>query len=261
MKETEFSEERTCEACGKAMYVLRPDMWRYKRFIGNRTRYFCSWLCFRADETGGRKDMKKLTIENKKKAVEIAMAGGNPNEYLKACGVANPSASWNYIRKCLMEKDPEKYEQLMKAVKTEEDPSPSSRSAQEDRPAQAEVKTVDQVPEVTIDGAIRMKTAEPEKVELAYDQGIAEEYRREQEAKAAEDTRKISAALKFDGMTVREVEGEYGRYRLTEEYGSKCIAYESIEDDKISMRPWEWAAFMKEMKKAAAILEVSVDEA
>ena len=61
-------------------------------------------------------------------------------------------------------------------------------------------------------------------------------------------------------MTVREVEGEYGRYRFKVEYGSQCITFESIEGEKITMRPWEWDAFMKEMRTAAAFLGLGMDE-
>ena len=57
-------------------------------------------------------EMRKLTLENKKKAVEIALGGGNPLDYLKACGAGNPSASWTYIKKCLKARDPEKYDRL-----------------------------------------------------------------------------------------------------------------------------------------------------
>lgn len=60
----------------------------------------------------GGEDVKKLTLENKKKAVQIAAEGGNPLEYLKECGAANPSASWVYIKKCLKETDPEMYAKI-----------------------------------------------------------------------------------------------------------------------------------------------------
>ena len=60
----------------------------------------------------GGDDVRKLTLEQKKKAVEIAAGGGNPLEYLKQCGAANPSASWVYILKCLEKTDPEKYAKI-----------------------------------------------------------------------------------------------------------------------------------------------------
>ena len=64
------------------------------------------------DGRGGKRMGSKLTLEQKKKAVEIAIGGGNPLKYLKSIGLSNPSASWMLIRKKLKDADPEKYAQL-----------------------------------------------------------------------------------------------------------------------------------------------------
>ena len=60
-------------------------------------------------EGKGKIEMGKLTLEQKKQAVEIAISGGNPLDYLKSIGNPNPSAAWYYIRKTLKEADPEKF--------------------------------------------------------------------------------------------------------------------------------------------------------
>ena len=54
----------------------------------------------------------KLTLEQKKHAVELAAKGENPLEYLKNCGAKNPSAAWVYIKKTLAEKDPATLEKI-----------------------------------------------------------------------------------------------------------------------------------------------------
>ena len=64
------------------------------------------------DGRGGKRMGSKLTLEQKKKAVEIAIDGGNPLKYLKSLGLSNPSASWILIRKKLKTADPEKYARL-----------------------------------------------------------------------------------------------------------------------------------------------------
>lgn len=43
----------------------------------------------------------KLTLEQKKKAVEIAQNGGDPLKFLEKCGSKNPSAAWFYIKKTI----------------------------------------------------------------------------------------------------------------------------------------------------------------
>ena len=53
--------------------------------------------------------MAAIKAEQKARALEMAMAGESPLPYLKECGAANPSATWNYIRNCAIRDEPEKY--------------------------------------------------------------------------------------------------------------------------------------------------------
>lgn len=78
------------------------------------------------DGKGGH-DMKKIALADKKKAVEIAIGGGDPLEYLKKCGSKNPQALWYVIRKNVQEAEPETYARLLCAEskgKTEEHECP-----------------------------------------------------------------------------------------------------------------------------------------
>lgn len=54
----------------------------------------------------------KLTREQKGKAVDIAIKGGDPLEYLKKCGAKNPSAAWWYIKKTLAKSNPKLLEKI-----------------------------------------------------------------------------------------------------------------------------------------------------
>ena len=42
-------ELKKCPQCGKKFYIARTnsDVYTYRRKIGGRERYFCSWSCFR----------------------------------------------------------------------------------------------------------------------------------------------------------------------------------------------------------------------
>jgi len=67
----------------------------------------------REDRTmGNSRNAKKLTREEKEKAVELAIAGKDPIGYLKECGAKNPWASWAYIKQTLKKAKPELYAQL-----------------------------------------------------------------------------------------------------------------------------------------------------
>ena len=107
-----------CPVCGKLTAIYWPEFWVYRR----KDTFYCSENCMIVDETRDlklmnqvardrrlRKEAKKmgnhkLTLEQKKKAVEIASQGGNPTEYLKKCGSKNPYAAWDYIQKTLAKK-------------------------------------------------------------------------------------------------------------------------------------------------------------
>ena len=52
---------------------------------------------------------KKLTLEQKKKAVQIAIDGGNPSEFLKQCGCDAPDQTWYYIKNKLKDNNPDLY--------------------------------------------------------------------------------------------------------------------------------------------------------
>lgn len=78
---------------------------------------------YKITEGKGKIEMGKLTLEQKKQAVEIAISGGNPLDYLKGIGNPNPSAAWYYIRKTLKDADPEKYALLKKEPKEDVEPS------------------------------------------------------------------------------------------------------------------------------------------
>jgi len=110
---------KTCAFCGKRFdlfrHVTNPSFWGYR---WGQT-YFCSWKCLRAKEKqpkqrkGVPSEMaKKLTLEQKKKAVQIGIDGGNPSEFLKQCGCDAPDQTWYYIKNKLKESNPDLYAKI-----------------------------------------------------------------------------------------------------------------------------------------------------
>lgn len=72
------------------------------------------------DGRGERNMARKVTMEQKKKAVEIAIGGGNPLPYLRECGSDAPDKLWYWIKQKLKEADPETYAKLPKRVGTQD---------------------------------------------------------------------------------------------------------------------------------------------
>lgn len=114
----------TCPVCGKRTVIYWPQHWIYRR----GEKYYCSEDCMFVDMT---RDLKligevhqkrrkeacsmgkhRLTLEQKKKAVEIANQGGDPLDYLKKCGSKNPSAAWHYIKQKINVTDPQPADEL-----------------------------------------------------------------------------------------------------------------------------------------------------
>lgn len=143
-----------CPVCGKAYEVLWPNLWRYKR----ENVYLCSWGCMRAldDKKGLNRDMK-LSEEQRKTAIDMALNGESPVKYIAGCGINNPSCTWWNLKKYLQKNDPETYGRLPEKFK-------------------ATVKNVKQVetpegeyakaPVLKVDGAVRIETPEKNKVEV-----------------------------------------------------------------------------------------------
>lgn len=144
-----------CPVCGKLTCIHWPEHWVYRR----GSTYYCGENCMEIDMTRTlsalnkavkrRKDhsMTKITLEQKKKAVEIAIGGENPLEFLRKCGSNAPDKTWWAIKAALKVKDPDLYEKI-----------PDMR-----KKAKPEAT-------VKVDGPLRIQTEEPEKVKIISEQ-------------------------------------------------------------------------------------------
>ena len=237
----------SCPVCGKEYDILYPDKWTYKRRrTGEHMFYLCSWSCLRkfdeAKESVKQVKRKTVTLEQKKKAVDIALAGGNPLTFLAECGSANPTNMWWTIKQNLKEVDPEKYEKLPKRLNTGEKTVPGIPIDLIEAPAMPQKVETPEEPEVTLADAMKgMKDA-------------ADEFFG---SLALEKAKKDAAPVKYDNMTIREVEGVFGRYRRSDVNDITYIDFECDDGlDVLSLTVNQWIQFRKEQEKAFAILGV-----
>ena len=172
-------------------------------------------------------EMRKLTLENKKKAVEIALGGGNPLDYLKACGAGNPSASWTYIKKCLQEKDPEQYAQLMAVPKNEKKAEPVA-----DQLAGFEPYEPKKAEEVTFQGKVYEKAEK------------AEQKAPKTEQKAEKTSGKRRKADQKQSFKIREAEGAAGVWSRPD---NDWIRFQKDNVTTIKMRADEWMILAAEL--------------
>ena len=85
---------------------------------------------------------RKITLEDKKKAVQVALSGGVPEEYLRSLGMEDPYQAWYGIKKKLKEADPMTWEALEAMKKAEEKPK-RRRKEEQQKEITAEAKEID----------------------------------------------------------------------------------------------------------------------
>ena len=188
-----------CGVCGKRIVIPYPEFYVYKR----EGVHFCSLDCmvvyktqltrqrcgFKTERTDKEMKQHKLTQEQKKQAVQIAIQGGDPLEYLKKSGAKNPSAAWWYIRKTLAEADPVTYSKLIDALVAHK---PENEVEKGPEPRKAIVETTRQLP--------------PEA------RTINEENAAEAAERAAEAT--LTAVCHIDDKTMNRVLGKKLEYKV-----------------------------------------------
>ena len=237
---------KICAECGREISVLHPDQWAFKKTKGSGHIYWCSWSCLREAEKKGMLNMAKLTLDDKKHAVKIALDGGNPLEYIRMCGVKNAAESWMKIKNDLKQKDPATWEMLPKRL-------PNVKK--EETALVPEVVPEEMVKPVVIDTPDGPKEITAEKIS----QMTPEEVSQTNVAMMTELVKRtITKAANYDGFTVAAVEGEFGRYFHDKTSMGDYIDYESKDGDELSMTVDKWKAFLKELYHAAAVLGVEL---
>jgi len=235
-----------CSSCGKEFYMLYPALWAYKK----GQRVFCSWRCLRAYEKGmhqeirSERSMSKLS-EKSRRAIEIAMDGGDPVAYLQEQGDKNPSAAWCSLKAQLREKEPETYERLPKVDHRKKE----NRNPKTAADAMAGMKkAADNFFGSVLKDAETPETAKGMKATIE----ARTEWHPVQEPK-------ITAPVGYDGFTVREVEGSFARYRRSDVSEKTYVDVEIADGcDTISYTVEQWRNIRKEFQRAAVILGVEI---
>lgn len=193
-------------------------------------------------EGKGAEEMRKVTLEDRKKAVEIALSGGNPLKFLKECGVANPSASWAYIKKTLKEVDPEKYARLPSRANAAEPECWKPKEAvttccAPSRPSGVEVP--DEWPE------------EEPKVVLTI--------KSEDLTRVIDETPHVSSITKpvnYDGFDVMALKSPDTGFRFTSDPRYGMMTWNTVSGDEVSLTAEEWHKLAAELPKALQIFGI-----
>lgn len=188
----------------------------------------------------GVEEMRKVTLEDKKKAVEIALGGGNPLKFLKECGVANPSASWAYIKKTLKEVDPEKYAMLPSRANAAEPECWKPKVTTCCAPAAPSgVEVPDELPEEHLEMPASDLTIPADKLITRED---------------VQDS--VWKPVNYDGFDVMALKSPDTGFRFTSDPRYGMMTWNTVSGDEVSLTAEEWHNLAAELPKALQIFGI-----
>ena len=241
-----------CAVCGKRTVILYPHLWVYKR----DGKYFCSYSCKRIFDKGEidmkeEKTAKRNRLELGQKVLELISAGKSPIPYLAGIGYANPQMAYADIKKACIKNDPSLADKFPESIRGLKKPVETPEG-------NATVVATKEPPRPIAGGEWeKMETPEGPKIgglcpPVAYQDEITA-------WKDGKPVERIMQPVMVDGMKVRELEGDFGRYRYTAVAGAEYIDYECPEGlDTISLSVEQWKNFRAEQEKAARALGVEL---
>lgn len=184
----------------------------------------------------GKMSQNKLTRAQKEKAVEIAIAGGDPLKHLAECGAKNPSAAWWYIKKTLAEKNPKLLEQIPEKPGTVLDENGLAVPAPEKQEGGPKVETAEKLPPEAVAEVSEIPVKFPTIEEKVITFRPPEDY---------------------GGLKIVRVRGEFGDYSIGGE--ANWFRFESTNrKTEITMPGKDMQPFVRELIKAAEVLGVEM---
>ena len=214
---------------------------------------------------GKKGAQNKMTPENKEKAIEIAIAGGDYIKHLKECGAANPHASWSYIKQQLAREDPAKYDELMEALEKRKPEVIITQKLPIDK--KGRVITKGQILPVGEGQRQRIDLSEHQPEPTVNYMDEIHEYDVAEHPEKRPEEKPITKALVYDGLTVTAVSRYNFGIHLTGQNGEKIAVTWPVkkEDDMAlfmkqitELKVEDWKKFMEIMPKAMRILGVNI---
>ena len=169
----------------------------------------------------------KITLEQKKKAVQIAIDGGSPIDFLGMCGSKNPVNMWSTIKASLKQADPELYAKIPDQRKN------GAKKRNEDKEEAGVQPEPEPVREI-----LMARTPIDDTVHIA--------------------AQNVTKPVNYDGFDVCGVRGKFGTYTASIISGKHWIDFDDPSGDTLSYPVEDWKDFLAELRKAAAVLGVEL---
>lgn len=220
-------------------YTPRATWYNMQRELLNRK----PWQCTdgRPKKKGGVNHMA-LTNEQRLKAAQIAIDGGDPRVFLEECGILNTTATWFTVKEWLKKNHPEM------AGKVPEKLKPAGEYLKVDK-GMPKAETVlgrpkedfEKLPTVKVDGGLKIETPEGNRVEVAE---VPEKHR-------------IKKPVSYDGFEVTAIrDGSLGEFYYDRKYES--IDWRTVGGDEVSMGPVFWRELYEKLPRILGVLGVDL---
>ena len=182
----------------------------------------------------------KVTLESKKKAVQIALDGGDPIRYLESLGVGDTTLMWYRIKKNLKETDPETYEKLPKRTERT-DAKPKQAPTPAEDPDEPEAHTL-------AEAMTGMENAAAEFLNKCEEMGL------KVNGKDEIQTPDKAVVGPFAITAIRhKIFGEFYH-----DVDHNCVDWRTLDGDEMSMKIPAWKNLVKELPEILKMLGVEM---
>ena len=207
----------------------------------------------------------KLTLEQKKKAMEIYQAGGDATGYLKECGQKNPYAALMYLKKSMEKKGKATVETAvaLPAEARPKKPVPVNGGEWE-KPETPEEPTLADAMQGMQDAADKFFGAcEEAGVTMTAQEVSAKEIEGIPASIDLESGKVTTERMEQPALTgsfrIRTVEGRFGTYDVyTDKEGTQVFSFSNEKGDYMNMIGTKWKDWLGEVGQAAQILGVAL---
>ena len=226
-------------------YTPRATWINLQREFLRRKPHECKDGKPRKEEKRGMTSMA-LTNEQRLKAAQIAIDGGDPRPYLEECGLIAPEKTWWTVKEWLKKNHPEMADKLPGKLM----PADEYRKVKPDKgmPKETPEKIMgkdkaefEKMPTVKVDGGLKIETPEANKVTVV---------------EVPEKQPKITKPLMHYGKKVIGLQGDFGTYFFKEKFG--IIDFDGNDSEEISYTIDEWRSWMNEVRDVFQLLGVEL---
>ena len=196
-------------------------------------------------------DNIKLLTGKGMKQVEIAKVTGRSDDTVRR--VKNSKNYQDYLKNNKEERNIRNEREALKPLTIIQEPKP------EPKPMQPLKITKTEQPTVKLSVPIRIETPEADMVQVVETPETVSAATIKEKVADTMEALEIRNPLKYEEFTVRAIEGKFGRYFRDVTSMGDYIDYESKDGEELSMTIEQWKQFIKELKRAAQVLGVTLE--